>query len=533
MQMKRFKAILALLLVAALLCMLFAACASEGESTGTPDSGSDKTENTTGGCGSGDKTDDSASADPEEIVNIVLAYLDVSGNETSEWDRMAAYVNEISEPEIGVHVEFVIGQMGDYGTTIPMMIAGNEQLDLVNICPVGGMRFGTLMSNNSLMDVRKELETYAPDAMEICGEASIKNYRKGDALYGLPTNRINTSNEYAILRKDILEATGQLEAAENCSSWTELEAIFAAVYDYCTENNIYVIGGQKAIVPTNATWTGDAFSTGEQFDAIGDTTALIYTDQETGEVSCVYENEDRVALMKRGVTWKENGWIYPDTILGDDHVDNLMKQGVIFCNWNHTEIGVETARKLSSGYDVVCPMTCPGIVQSSNLGFGIGIPVTCEDVEAACKFINLMYTDARVSTVFAWGIEGEDYVMVNGEATYPEPKSNFHAQDYMIGNQMLVPAWEGQGADFRARAAEANANAKASRFVGMNIDTSDLGTQIAALAAVKDEFAPSLLSGDYTDALYEDFLAKLNSVGLQDYVDAVQKQLDAWLAENE
>ena len=526
--MKKFKAILALVLVACLFVTLFAACAKTTDKPST-DGGNTNTNTNTGS----DTNTNSGKVDEEEIVDIVVSYLDVSANELTEWERMEAYINTISVPEIGVRVKLRIGQMGDYGTTIPLEIAGGEKLDVINVSPMGGTKLATLLGNGSLLNIKAELEEYAAEALALCGPDMVGVYAQGDALYGLPTNRLNTSNEYVVMRKDVLEAAGALEMAENCDSYSDLEAIWAKVYDYCTANNIYVIGGQKNVVNVNAYWTGDAFSTGVQFDAIGDSTNLLMTYEDGNKVACRYENEHWVDMQKRATTWKANSWIYPDTILGDDHVDNLMKQGVIFSYWNHTEIGVEVARKLSSGYDVVCPMACQGVVQTNNLAnFGVAVPVTCQDVVAAVKFINLMYTDARISTVFAWGIEGEDYIMVNGEAAYPENPSNFHAQDYMMANQMLVPAWQGQGADFRAKALEANKNATFSRYLGFSIDVSEMETVVASLSAVRDEYIPSLNSGEYTDEMYQQFIDKMYAVGLQEYMDGAQTQLNAWLAAN-
>ncbi|MBR6425678.1 MAG: hypothetical protein IKS29_06985, partial [Oscillospiraceae bacterium] len=144
--MKKFKAILALALVVVMICGLFAAC-----------------NNSSSGNNSGNNTA------PAELTKIVLAYLDVSGNEQAEWDRQEAYINSISEPAIGVTVDLMVGQMGDYGTTVPMMIAGNEQLDLVNVCPVGAARYTTLLGNGSLKDISAELKEFAPQTLEIVG----------------------------------------------------------------------------------------------------------------------------------------------------------------------------------------------------------------------------------------------------------------------------------------------------------------------------------------------------------------------------
>ena len=174
--MKKFKAVLAIVLVAVMVCGLLAAC-----------------------NGNGTKTDDTGKASGP-LTKVVLAYLDVSGNDQAEWDRQEAYINSISEPAIGVTVDLMVGQMGDYGTTVPMMIAGNEQLDLVNVCPVGAARYSTLLGNGSLKDISAELKEFAPQTLEIVG-GMIKNYQVGDAIYGVPSNRISTSNEYMIFAR--------------------------------------------------------------------------------------------------------------------------------------------------------------------------------------------------------------------------------------------------------------------------------------------------------------------------------------------
>lgn len=215
---KKFKQALALSLALLLMLLTAAGCSSTTEEEQNPQNpaGSETLEPQPG----------QEQADPDDLTEIVVSYLDVAGNETEEWTRLETYLNTITEPEIGVHVTLHVGQMGDYGTQIPLMLAGGEQLDVVNISPLGTTHLPGLLGTNSLMDCSAVLEEYAPDALAVCGDFA-DAYRKGDALYGLPTNRLAAANEYVILRKDILEATGTLEQAEKLSSWSELEALYA------------------------------------------------------------------------------------------------------------------------------------------------------------------------------------------------------------------------------------------------------------------------------------------------------------------
>ena len=516
--MKKFKAVLAILLVAALFCTLLAACGTSED----PGTAGDNQQQNGGEIDYGDTNDD-------EIIDIYISYLDVEGV-YDESERIEAAMNEITEPE-GIHVELLYFDMGSYATQLSLLLAGNERLDVMNVTPLSGTRLTLLKGNNQLMDVREELETYAAEAIEICSPYD-SVYRDGDAMYGLPTNRIHTSNAYWILRKDILEACGLVEAAEQADSWSDLEAIFAGVKDYCDEQGIYVIAGQRSIAPTQALWD-DSFEDAYFIDRCGDSTNLILI--QDGIVSAFYENDQAIAMMERVNTWEENGWIYPDSIIGDDHTDNIMKQGITFSFNNTSEMGVESVKYASTGYEVIAPITAEAVVVTNTLAtFGIAVPVTCQEPEAACKWINMLYTIPEMTTLFCWGVEGVDYVLnENGEATYPEGgRTAYHEGDYMIGNQMLVPPWEGNGGDFRERAQAANDAAEASPYLGFLFDSNPVTTEAASLTAVRDEFQPSLLCGQYTEELRQEFMDSLYSVGLQTYIDEMQTQLDAWIAQN-
>ena len=62
------------------------------------------------------------------------------------------------------------------------------------------------------------------------------------------------------------------------------------------------------------------------------------------------------------------------------------------------------------------------------------------------------------------------------------------------------------------------------------LDATGLDTMTATLTAVYDEYRAALMSGQYTDELHKQYIDKLYSVGLQDYMDEIQSQLDAFLA---
>ncbi len=535
--MKHLSKLLALLLVACMCLTLLAACAKE-EKPAEP--------NTPDAAGTPGAPEEPASPDepatPEEpegddegdIVDITMAILDMKGTNGEVHEKIENAINAIAGPEIGVNVHIKFIGVGEYPTQISLMISGGEVLDLVNIVPLGGIYFNDMYANGQLMDISSYLaEDYAADLMALMGDY-IGAYSFGGKTYGVPTYRIYTTDMYLIMRKDILEDLGMVEAAQNAATLTEFEAIFDAVRD---NTDLYPLGGMRNIAPVTSYYCLASENKADAivWDNLGDNQALLFVDND-GNISNAYCHEAFKTQCERVVEWDQKGYIWPDTLTNNEHTDTIMKQNLIFAKYDGSEFGVETAKKESTGYDVVANNVAPGMVTNSLLiAFGIGVPVTAEEPEAAVKFMDLMYKNAEIMDILTWGIDGEDYVRLDsGEITYPDgldPNSvEYHNADYLIGNQFLDSPWVGNGGDFRARALEVNDKAAISPYLGFTIDVSGLANEIAGISATIDEFRPALTCGQYTEALYQDFLEKLDIAGAQTYIDTCQQQLTDWIS---
>lgn len=511
--MKKIKVILSLILVAALFVTLFAACAKD---------------NTNANTNTNTNANDNA-ADPEEIVNIRVSYLDVLEQKDGH-ERIEAAMNEISEKEIGVHCDLVYWGMGEYVTQAGLAMAGGEQIDAMNVIPM--LTFTQMQANTYLLEAKEIYETYCKEAMEGLGQYAY-SYTIDGGLYGLPNNRILSNSPFVVMRKDVLEACNLVDAARAADSWSDVEKIWSGVADYCKDNNLAVIAGQKTIGFYTNLWAGDEFSSAIAYENLADGTKTIGVFND--KVECIWEKAEMASYLERVNTWGDNGWIWSDTVLGDQHVDTLMKQGIMFCYLNNGELDIEAQKAEATGYEVVAVQTANGIVSNKQLGtFGISITSTCEDPIATAKWINLLYTNPKMSTLLSWGVEGEDFVLnENGEAMYPDndpDKAAYHEPDYMMGNQMIVPPWVGNGGDFRARAKADNEAAPLSPYLGLMVNLEGLDTVIASLTSVTEEYYPRMLCGEYSEDLKKEFVDKLYTVGLQDYIDALQAQVDAFVA---
>ena len=129
------------------------------------------------------------------------------------------------------------------------------------------------------------------------------------------------------------------------------------------------------------------------------------------------------------------------------------------------------------------------------------------------------------------GVEGVDYEVMDGQAKYGDDPC-YNQDDFVIGdNTLLLPVY-GNGADFYDKVKEDIASAEISRYRGFVLDYSELNDYVSQIGAVNDQYNGAISTGSYTQELMDEYIEKLNTAGIHEYVEGIQKQLDAWLAAN-
>ena len=141
--------------------------------------------------------------------------------------------------------------------------------------------------------------------------------------------------------------------------------------------------------------------------------------------------------------------------------------------------------------------------------------------------LEMIYTNETLMKVLVNGEEGVDYVIEDGQAV---PQGKYNMGNYVIGNNLLTYPQKGTGADFYDRVKASNDNAARSAYMGFVLVTDELQNYIANISAVTDQYRCSMQVGGYSEDYLAEYLGKLETAGVQDYLAAVQEQLDAWLA---
>ena len=542
----RLKKALSMVLAGIMMACVLSGCGGnpEGKAVETtqpadnaPDSGGLESANGTNAADSERLTD--------EMTEITVILRTLGTVDESASDAVEAAVNEITQREINVAVDLMWIDSAKYETQVPMMIAGNEKMDLMMYTPNPSTTYNTLMAQKQIMDITDILNEYGPEIKATLGDDLLKATSKDGRVYGVGNYGPLTFKGLLMIRRDLADAAGVTEKVENATTWTEIKDALKAINDQSGQGLVNVDLNGSVLMATPVLCVGDKFSDGYVYDNLGDSSNMFMANKDTGKVQCLYFNEDVREVLKRTYDWYQEGLIYKDASLSKDFGTTLLKNGVGCGLMMPTEVGGEAATVATTGYDMIvlnpvdekAPMITTGILTK----FGFCVPVTAMEPEAAMKFLNLLYTkESGLGDLLSWGIEGRDYVVnSDGLAEYPEGVTAdnvpYHIAEFLYGNRLNVTPWSGNDPDIRQFQEAANDAAEVSPYLGFNLDNSGLEATLTACSNVFEKYKRTLLSGSSSEdfnTYYQKFLDELTAAGVDELVSAYQEQLDAWMSNN-
>lgn len=529
------KRLLALLLAMGMVMTAAAGCGNS-ESAGT---GSEGTATADDASDDGDSANEDADdeEDDEDITDITVALMSLMTIDASASDAVEEAINEITESEIGVHVDIQWYDGGTYGSQVPMMIQGGDDLDLMMFTPVPGASYTSFLGANQLKDITDLLDEYGQDIKDIQGDL-INGCTLNGRIYGVGNYGDKAASQHIALIKSTLEAVDRVEDAENATSWSDVEDILkdvvAAGYVGMVNND-----AQGTVLSPNCFMNGsDDFSGNYATDILGDGYLLVATDAETDTVSCKYFTDDFAKMVERTSNWYQEGLIYADAATSQEYGSSLLKSlgtGLV----SQAESGSKGTMEAILGEEVVTIQVCnKEITTESCTKFGYGIPVTAKEPEAAMKFLNLLYTSEDIMNTLTWGVEGRDWVMGDdGYATYPDGVTAetvlYHTSDFLYGNQFITAAWEGASVS-REEQKQLTDECGISKYFGFQLDNTGLENTVTACYNVEQQYLAQLMSGSVGanwESTLAEFQEKLKAAGIDDLIVSYQQQLDDWLAQ--
>ena len=526
------KKLLCTLLVASMMASALASCGGSGSSSSSSSSSKSSEEGSTAASETASESgeaSESAGYTPnfdEDPYTVHFQY--VVAADSAGQDAVNAAVDELAMKEMNMHVDVNAMTFGAYSTTISMILAANEPLDLFLSM---SNTFATNISSGYIRDWSDYLE-YVPDVLDAMGEDVNAGY-VGDFLVGFSQMKERGYRTGLVARKDIMDELGISPddfsiTTENYATYDQLTELFAKVKEAYPD--MLMTGGTTSLA-----------GMAEKFaDNLGDNFGMLENFGQTTTVTNWYETEQCLNFCKLYRTWFENGYESADASTSQDSGSVLMKAGNLFSFMTSIKPNTNIEIKSQTGYDVyVIPTAETSFSSSSTVNACLyALANASEDPVKAAAFYNWAFQSQEFEDLINWGVEGTDWVEdENGLAAYPDgvdaTSVGYHNDfGFVYPNQFAGHPWTGNDTDIWKQYEEYNASLLRSKAFGFTYDSTSVTDQLAQCSSVLDQYDNDVFFGavDPEQGL-ADMNAALYAAGMQDIIDAKQSQLDAWLAE--
>ena len=458
--------------------------------------------------------------DPYHVV-----FLYMNNSEGTGFDEVSAAVNELSLQEINMETELLPVSFGTWTTTVQMMLAANERLDL--FCD-SASNMPAYIESGYIMNWADYLDQI-PDVVDYYGDELEAGYI-GDfmALIGTVKER---ANDYGlIVRKDIMDELGYTVDD------FDIEPGVVETYEPLTE----MFAAAKAAHPEMNIIDGSIVSFGI-YDGLSDDLGVL---PDYGQITTVVnwpETETYKNLVTITKGWYDAGYYSSDAVTNQDSDETLMKAGNLMSYVTGTKPNSAAEKKAQTGYDVyVIPLSGTSIYATTGYNaFGFCIANASENKEKAAAYYNWCFTSEAFEDLINWGIEGVDWVEdENGQAAFPEDVDGSNARyhndmGWIYPNQTAGHVWEGNPQNIWELYEEAADSAIRSKAYGFTFDSTAVTDQIIAVNAVNAQYQKSLQYGavDDVDEAIAIYNEALHNAGIDDIIDEKQSQLNAWCDE--
>jgi len=511
------------LLLAAVMILSLASCGSNQKETAAE---AKKTEATTEAA---KVKDGELVVDPDPakwpVVSMeVNSFTDTQANRDKVQDALNEYLVSI---KAGFKAELIPIAIGERATRLALMLTGaDEGIDMYTYRWYATVP--ELVRTGQCISLEKYKEVY-PEIWEIYPEAVYDTCKVNGELYAMPAAGAFSNFAVYTIRADIAKEVGYYDKAGTLITLDELEDMMTKA---------------EALHPEMAWVGGMTIPSLMGVDTLGDDNLVgVLMNRGVGEktITNYYKTDAFTEYCQMARTWGEKGFFWNDPVQTFPPSIDEGGRGAVIYETPSLVIAESQYTSHTSIYELVSFKLTDTLVGSNScVESGWLISPTCENPDAAMKFMALCMTDAKVANFLALGVEGDMYkVDENGCAWYADGISSDNCGWQMIApwwfpNQTLTLPFETKFADcFKDMAAHwTDTSIKYSNAMGFVFDNTEVFDELAACRAVVGEYRPGLLYGQYADV--EGTIAKMNkeldAAGIDKVIAAMQARFDTFLA---
>lgn len=450
-----------------------------------------------------------------EAENTKIIWM-VRGSEPKNYESVMAAINKKMAQDINMTLDLRFIEPGDFNTKMQMAMAGGDEWDLC-FTSAWANNYVNAAGKGALLELTDEmLNKNAPNIMATIPENLWDGIRVNGGIYALLNYQVMYDQSgYAMLKSAVDECEIDVNAIKN---WDDLTAAFATFHEKYPGKYSNGIGKFDLAM----TFRDKPIAT------VMSLPFLAY-DEQTGKISNTMLFENSEDALKAAKTWKDEGYVPVDVAtLQDDSA--MMREGMFISRYERQKPGLEVALKALTGHDWVTFPCGQKVINTNAVQSTLtGVNVNSKNPEKAIQMFDYVFGNKEISNMLFFGLEGQDYELVNGRVKKIE--NGWSAPAWMLGNQFNAYLMEDDPEDVWEKTMEGNAEAQLDALFGFVSDRTPIETELAQCEAVWGEYKDILYYGlqDYKTVLPE-MMDKLEKAGLEKVTAEIQSQVDAFMA---
>ena len=441
----------------------------------------------------------------EEPVNLIWWTI---GNEPKDYQIVSEAINEYTKEKLNVTVTLKYASWGDYGKKLSNIIQSGEPYDIAFGSGING--YGDLINKGYFADLTGYLNEVAPDLKSFIPEELWQGVTSNGEIFGVPAFKDSAQAQYWVWDKELVERLN-IDISQ-INTLQELEPALKKIKEDDPTKYPLILTGNEGI-------NGFMIAI-NNFDGLATGVGVKY-DDESAKVQILWEDPGVMENLKIIHKWFNEGLINPDAAT----LTEAPKYRPVYAAQGFPHAWENAIDYPRADHHFFGPAYSTGTIQGSFLA----ISEASKHIEESLQLIELVNTDAYLRNLLAYGVEGTHYNKLT-DNSIEKISDRYEAPAYTQGTffnmYTVAPAPETMWSDLKKQ----QESAFASPALGFSLDRQPIQNQMAACTNIIDKYQPSLLTGAMNpEEMVPVMLEELEKAGIQDIVDEVQKQLDAYL----
>jgi len=482
-----------------------------------------------------------AATDPNDNGDeIVLTWIMAGPGEqrdaTMVWEEFNRRLQSYEGME-NVRIEFIVVSDDEYRQRFPLMLAGGRSIDIVSTWPLD---FAPKVRAGHFLPLDDLIANYAPAIKDEVPDWVRQLMTINDTLYAVPNYQLMPGlNQALVMRREQADRFFDQERAKEV--FHSNPHLTQDCLDIIDEYLRALRNAGDLRMGINPTSTFAA----RGFHSIGAWPYLIRWVDERAIVVNFWETPEIKLAFSQFRAWFEEGFIRQD-IFSISHDDTARHNGTPdgFDVWT-TQSHCFTQEFLSKqiGMDIlVTQFQAHYYIPNLSLAGGVAIMAGTEHPKHAIRLIELMHTEKGrdLYNLLVFGIENVHFTRMEDGRIETEhvgqgtATTNYGLWPWIVGNTKWAfeTTWEEPGfKDYVFN--DLNVNAIPSPFAGFTFDTSSFESNLLQIRVISGEFDRPLSTGSQAnhEALYREFMERMEIAGNSYIIENLQRQADAFLGQ--